>query len=101
MLLEFSCHALDLSGCQGICGRAPANRCRGCTYNVRHLLSSYRCPLNLGVIMAQQYLLPCACGRANTVSVAQAGRTLTCSCGQDYRVPSLAGLRRLESAEAA
>jgi hypothetical protein len=51
--------------------------------------------------MAQQYLLPCDCGKANTVSVAQAGRTLTCQCGLEYTVPSLAGLRQLESADPA
>jgi hypothetical protein len=48
--------------------------------------------------MAQQYLLPCECGKANPVSVAQAGRTMPCSCGREYVVPSLAGLRHLEPA---
>jgi hypothetical protein len=46
--------------------------------------------------MAQQYLLPCECGRAIPVSVAQAGRTISCDCGREHKVPTLAGLRRLE-----
>jgi tetratricopeptide (TPR) repeat protein len=45
--------------------------------------------------MAQQYLLPCACGEANVVSTTQAGGTVTCKCGQPSRIPSLAGLRQL------
>jgi hypothetical protein len=50
--------------------------------------------------MAQQYLLPCECGQATPVSVAQAGRTITCACGREQTVPTLAGLRRLEPAQA-
>lgn len=46
--------------------------------------------------MAQQYLLPCECGKANPVTVAQAGRTLSCDCGREQKVPTLAGLRQLE-----
>lgn len=46
--------------------------------------------------MAQQYLLPCECGKATPVTVAQAGRTLPCDCGREQKVPTLAGLRQLE-----
>jgi hypothetical protein len=46
--------------------------------------------------MVQQYLLPCECGRANPVTVAQAGRTLDCDCGRANTVPKLAILRQLE-----
>jgi hypothetical protein len=46
--------------------------------------------------MVQQYLLPCDCGRANPVTVAQAGRTVSCGCGRDQIVPKLAVLRQLE-----
>jgi len=46
--------------------------------------------------MAQQYLLPCECGKATPVSVAQAGRTISCDCGREHTVPTLAGLRQLE-----
>lgn len=49
--------------------------------------------------MAQQYLLPCECGKANPVTVAQAGRTLACDCGREYKVPTLAALRQLEPVE--
>ena len=49
--------------------------------------------------MAQQYLLPCKCGKVIPVTVAQAGRTLDCSCGQELRVPTLAGIRQLDPAE--
>lgn len=50
--------------------------------------------------MVQQYLLPCECGKATPVTVAQAGRTLACDCGRDQKVPSLAVLRQLEPVEA-
>src|SRR4051812_9149400 len=46
--------------------------------------------------MAQQYLLPCECGKATPVSVAQAGRTISCDCGREHTVPTLVGLRQLE-----
>jgi hypothetical protein len=46
--------------------------------------------------MVQQYLLPCECGKANAVAVAQAGRRLACDCGREYTVPTLAALRQLE-----
>lgn len=46
--------------------------------------------------MVQQYLLPCECGRANPVTVAQAGGTVACGCGREHIVPKLAVLRQLE-----
>src|SRR5215216_2552594 len=46
--------------------------------------------------MVQQYLLPCECGRANPVTVAQAGGTVVCGCGREHIVPKLAVLRQLE-----
>jgi hypothetical protein len=49
--------------------------------------------------MAKQYLLPCECGKAHPVTVAQAGRVLDCDCGRKNTVPTLAGLQRLEPVE--
>lgn len=44
------------------------------------------------------YLLPCpACGTKSTVSTAQAGQTVQCSCGRTVEVPPLRDLRQLES----
>lgn len=50
--------------------------------------------------MSQQYLLPCSCGHKLTVSVAQAGGQVTCVCGKTASVPTLRGLRELETAPA-
>jgi hypothetical protein len=45
------------------------------------------------------YLLPCpACSQKLTVSVAQAGQSVLCSCGQSLEVPPLRDLRQLELA---
>lgn len=49
--------------------------------------------------MAKQYLLPCECGKAHPVTVAQAGRVLACDCGRQNKVPTLAGLQQLEPVE--
>jgi hypothetical protein len=46
--------------------------------------------------MSQQYLLPCACGQSVRVGNAQAGATVSCSCGKTLAVPTLRGLRQLE-----
>ena len=49
--------------------------------------------------MAQQYLLPCsACGAKTPVESRQAGETIVCQCGQSLNVPTLRGLRELETA---
>jgi hypothetical protein len=48
--------------------------------------------------MSQQYLLPCSCGQKLTVSPSQAGNQVACSCGKLLSVPTLRGLRELESA---
>src|SRR5437870_8266060 len=48
--------------------------------------------------MAQQFLLPCECGHAIPVTAAQAGRTLTCSCSHEHKVPTLGTLRQLPMA---
>lgn len=49
--------------------------------------------------MAKQYLLPCECGKAHPVTVAQAGRVLDCDCGRQLKVPTLVGLQQLEPVE--
>ena len=50
--------------------------------------------------MAQQYLLPCpACGEKTQVDARQAGETVPCKCGHRLSVPTLRGLRELETAK--
>lgn len=51
--------------------------------------------------MTQQFLLPCKCGEAIPITIAQAGRTLACTCGEELRVPTLAGIRQLNPARPA
>jgi len=46
-----------------------------------------------------RYLLPCSCGKSSSVSAAQAGETIDCSCGKRIEVPTLRGLRDLERVE--
>lgn len=46
-----------------------------------------------------RYLLPCSCGKSSSISAAQAGETITCSCGKRLEVPTLRGLRDLERVE--
>jgi hypothetical protein len=48
--------------------------------------------------MADDYLLPCTCGRTHRVSARQAGSTLACPCGIDLEVPGMRELRGLETA---
>jgi hypothetical protein len=45
------------------------------------------------------YLLPCACGRRQTVTVSQAGQSVLCHCGAQLEVPTLRGLRALATSE--
>jgi hypothetical protein len=47
-----------------------------------------------------QYLLPCSCGQKVRVDAAQAGGRATCACGQTLNVPTLRGLKALETAPA-
>jgi Tfp pilus assembly protein PilF len=49
--------------------------------------------------MAQQYLLPCECGRSSTVTAAQAGQLLTCACGREQKVPTFGVVRELAKPE--
>jgi hypothetical protein len=46
------------------------------------------------------YLLPCGCGQQISVSAAQAGESLRCSCGATVEVPTMRELRELERVEA-
>lgn len=49
--------------------------------------------------MAEQFLLPCECGHATAVSVAQAGQMVECeACNRQRPLPTLSGLRMLKSA---
>jgi len=47
-------------------------------------------------MVAQHYLLPCACGKKNVVDPGIAGSTITCQCGATLQVPKLRELRLLE-----
>lgn len=47
--------------------------------------------------MKTAYLLPCTCGRKCEVDAGQAGTQISCSCGQPLTVPSIRGLRQLET----
>lgn len=44
-----------------------------------------------------KYLLPCPCGLQVRVEAAQAGQTITCTCGAGLDVPKLRELSRLET----
>lgn len=48
--------------------------------------------------MSAQYLLPCSCGQKVQVAIAQAGGEVSCACGKRLAVPTLRGIRQLESA---
>ena len=48
--------------------------------------------------MSEQFLLPCSCGQKVRVGNAQAGAGVRCVCGKSLTVPTLRGLRELESA---
>lgn len=45
------------------------------------------------------YLLPCECGNEVSVTLAQAGQTVSCSCGRSLSVPTMLGIKALELAE--
>ena len=45
-----------------------------------------------------EYLLPCSCGQKVPVSARHAGQTVRCTCGAELDVPTLRGLRELETA---
>ena len=47
--------------------------------------------------MPTRYLLPCQCGERLPVDVSQAGLQLACQCGKKLEVPTLRGLKRLET----
>lgn len=42
-----------------------------------------------------EYLLTCQCGKQHVVSKAQAGESISCSCGKQLEVPTLRGLNQL------
>lgn len=46
---------------------------------------------------SQLYLLPCSCGEKVRVRTRHAGETVTCQCGTKLQVPTIRGLRQLES----
>jgi hypothetical protein len=46
---------------------------------------------------SQLYLLPCSCGEKIRVRTRNAGETVTCQCGARLQVPTIRGLRQLES----
>jgi hypothetical protein len=48
--------------------------------------------------MRTQYLLPCSCGEKVAVETSQAGDRARCRCGAELDVPSMRGLRELETA---
>ena len=48
--------------------------------------------------MTEAFLLPCACGQKVRVGKAQAGQAVRCACGKSLNVPTLRGMRELESA---
>jgi hypothetical protein len=48
--------------------------------------------------MTEAFLLPCACGQKVRVGKAQAGQAIRCACGKSLSVPTLRGMRELESA---
>jgi len=49
--------------------------------------------------MRTKYLLPCSCGEKIPVDTSQAGGRVQCGCGEELSVPSMRGLRSLETAE--
>ena len=46
--------------------------------------------------MANQYLLPCLCGRQTVIEPRQAGQTISCECGASLLTPTLLDIRTLE-----
>jgi hypothetical protein len=42
-----------------------------------------------------EYLLTCQCGAQHVVSNAQAGESISCSCGEQLEIPTLRGLKQL------
>ena len=61
--------------------------------------ANFQPPSRVLTRMSDQYLLPCACGAKTRVGRAQAGQEVACaSCGKPLTVPTLRGLRDLESA---
>jgi len=46
--------------------------------------------------LSDLYKLPCSCGLFVPVETNQAGRSLSCSCGQQLQVPALSGILKLE-----
>jgi len=47
----------------------------------------------------QLYLLPCPCGEKLRVRTRQAGEAVTCSCGAVHQVPTIRGLKKLETVD--
>jgi hypothetical protein len=47
--------------------------------------------------MKTLYLLPCACGRRLEINAGQAGAQIECGCGQRLTVPTIRGLKQLET----
>ena len=45
--------------------------------------------------MSQRYLLKCSCGTEHAVETAQAGDTISCTCGESLQVPSFRDLQKL------
>ena len=46
-------------------------------------------------MVAQNYNLPCSCGKTLVVDAGLAGATVTCECGKTVQVPTFRELRRL------
>jgi len=44
-----------------------------------------------------EYLLPCSCGQKTRITAAQAGAQVRCDCGKSLSVPTLRGIRQLET----
>jgi hypothetical protein len=47
--------------------------------------------------MTTHYLIPCSCGQKVRVELGQAGSQVRCVCGNALAVPSIRGLRQLET----
>src|SRR5689334_780477 len=45
----------------------------------------------------QLFVVPCSCGEKFRVRASQAGEQLTCKCGATVSVPTIRGLRQLET----
>lgn len=53
--------------------------------------------MSAGSTAPQLYLVPCTCGKRVRVRARQAGEQVTCECGATVSVPTIRGLKQLES----